>query len=94
MICSICSAVRALSTNTRDLDKRGRIDLEGRVFGGGADKNHRPILDVGEDHVLLRLVEAMNLVDEQDRPPPLHAEAVLSLPNDGAKVRHSQTRPR
>ena len=32
-----------------------------------ADQPHHPALDIRQQHVLLRLVEAMDLVDEQDR---------------------------
>ena len=44
-----------------------RVHGERRVLGGRADEDDRPPLDVGKKRVLLRLVEAMNLVDEQDR---------------------------
>ena len=40
-------------------------DLERRVLGRGADERDRPVLDMRQDRVLLRLVEAMDLVDEQ-----------------------------
>ena len=43
------------------------VQLEGRVLGGGADQGYRPILDIGQEAVLLGAVEAMNLVDEQER---------------------------
>ena len=41
-------------------------DLERRVLGGGADQADGAALDVGQKGVLLRLVEAMDLVDEED----------------------------
>jgi hypothetical protein len=41
-------------------------DLEGRVLGRGADERNGAVLDIREDGVLLRLVEAMDLVDEED----------------------------
>ena len=41
-------------------------DLERRVLGGRADERHGAVLDVGEDGVLLGLVEAVHLVDEED----------------------------
>ena len=46
-------------------DTRAWLTLEGGVFGGGADKNDGAVLDEGEHGVLLRLVEAMDLIDEQ-----------------------------
>ncbi len=41
-------------------------DLEGGILGGGADEPDGAALDVGKEGVLLRLVEAMDLVDEED----------------------------
>src|SRR5439155_19555622 len=49
--------------------------LEAGVLGGGADQRHRPALNVREQRVLLRLVEAVDLVDEEQR-----ALAVLGKP--------------
>ena len=46
-------------------EERG-VDLEGGIFGGGADEADGAALDVGEEGVLLGLVEAMDLVDEED----------------------------
>ncbi len=40
-------------------------DLEGRIFGGRADEADGAALDVGEEGVLLGLVEAMNFIDEE-----------------------------
>ena len=41
-------------------------DFEAGVFGGGADEADAAALDVGEEGVLLGLVEAVDLVDEED----------------------------
>jgi hypothetical protein len=41
-------------------------DLERGVFGGGADEGEEPGFDVRQEGVLLRLVEAVDFVDEQD----------------------------
>ena len=38
-----------------------------RVFGRGADQDHPTVLDRLQQRVLLALVEAMDLVDEEDR---------------------------
>ncbi len=46
-------------------EQRG-VDLEGGVLGGGADEADGAALDVGKEGVLLGLVEAMDLVDEED----------------------------
>ena len=43
------------------------VDLERRVLGRRADERDRARLDVRQERVLLRLVEAMDLVEEQDR---------------------------
>ena len=42
------------------------VDLERRVFGGRADEGDQPALDIGQESVLLRLVEAVHFIDEQD----------------------------
>ena len=46
-------------------EQRG-VDLEGGVLGGGADEADGAAFDVGQEGVLLGLVEAMDLVDEED----------------------------
>ncbi len=43
------------------------VQLEGRVFRGRADQHHGAVLDIGQEAVLLRAVEAMDLVDEEQR---------------------------
>ena len=43
-------------------------DLEGGILGGCADEADGAALDVGQEGVLLRLVEAVNLIDEEDGP--------------------------
>ena len=45
--------------------QQGRVHLERRVLRGGAHEHHRAALDVGQEGVLLRLVEAVHLVDEE-----------------------------
>ena len=58
----------------RAADKRG-VDLEEGILGGGRVDEDRAVLHPGEQRVLLALVPAVHLVDEQDRPLPvvLHA---------------------
>ena len=51
---------------------------------GRADEHDRAVLDVGEQHVLLGLVEAVNLVDEEDGPHA--AQLVAGLIADLADV--------
>ncbi len=43
-----------------------RNNLKGRILGRCADQPDGAALDVGQKGVLLRLVEAVNLIDEQD----------------------------
>ncbi len=43
-----------------------RVDVEIRVVRRRTDEADHPALDVREKHVLLRLVETVDLVDEQD----------------------------
>ena len=43
------------------------VDLEVRILGRRPDERDRAILDVGKQGVLLGLVEAVDLVEEQDR---------------------------
>ena len=40
---------------------------EGRILGGRADQGDRAVLDLGEQTVLLGAIEAVDLVDEQER---------------------------
>ena len=47
----------------------------------------RPVLDVREERVLLRLVEPVNLVDEHDRPLARVREPLLRLADDDAQLR-------
>ena len=53
---------------------QGRVHGEERVLGGRPDQHHRAVLDPGQQGVLLALVEAVDLVDEQDAPAPQGAE--------------------
>jgi hypothetical protein len=43
------------------------VELEGGVLGGGADQRDGAVLHVGEEAVLLGSVEAVDLVDEEQR---------------------------
>ena len=67
--------------------EQGRDDLEGRVFRRRADEGEHAVFDVGQEAVLLGLVEAVDLVDEQNRAdaPALHA---LRLVHGGAQFLH------
>ena len=54
-----------------------RVDLEVGVLGRRADEHHEPLLDRGQQRVLLGLVEAMDLVEEEDRALAARVAAVL-----------------
>src|SRR5262245_23457555 len=44
-----------------------RIELEGGVLGGGADEYDRAVFHMRQEGILLRAVEAVNFVDEEQR---------------------------
>src|SRR5271157_2882566 len=52
------------------------IDFEGGILGGRADEPNATLFDVWQEGVLLRLVEAMNFVDEDDGARAVLAGAV------------------
>src|SRR4029077_15494621 len=45
--------------------QEGSVDLETGVLGGRSDERHRSVFDIGKKTILLRAVEAMDLVHEQ-----------------------------
>ena len=57
--------------------EQGRDDLEEGVLCRGAHEHHEPVLDGRQQRVLLRLVEAMDLVEKEDRALPARRAAVL-----------------
>ena len=61
------------------------VDLEGRVFGGGADEDDAAPLYKGQKGVLLGLVEAVDLVYKQDGLGAEQAAALGAL-HDGADL--------
>ena len=90
-----------LGTERLESEQRGsaeqrRIDLEERILGGGADQDEQSALDRGQQCVLLRLVEPMHLIEEQDRAlAPLpetivgaasHLEHILHRGGDGREL--------
>ena len=56
--------VQLVDLGARD---QGGVDLEVRVLGRRADQHHQALLDRGQQRVLLGLVEAVDLVQEEDR---------------------------
>ena len=65
-----------------------RIELVVRVLGGGPQEGDGAVLDVGQEGVLLGLVEPMELVDEQDRPSAGLAQGA-GLGDQGPHVGHA-----
>ena len=55
--------------HARPRQKR-RVELEGWVLRGSADEDDGAVLHVRQEGILLRPVEAMNLVDEEQRSTP------------------------
>lgn len=55
------------------------VHFEIGVFRGGADQNQIALLHRGEQHILLGLVQALDLVHKEDRPLPMEGPAVPSL---------------
>ena len=46
--------------------QQGAVHFEGRIFGSGANEGNVAGLDVREEGVLLRFVETVDFVDEDD----------------------------
>ena len=81
--------------------EQGAVQLERRVLGGGAHQGDGAVLHVGQEPVLLRPVEAVDLVDEEERAlaglaPPLGAverlAQVLHAREDGRELLEGQLR--
>ena len=53
--------------NLRARDQRA-VDGEERVLGGRPQQADHAALDIGQQRVLLRAIEAMDFIDEQDGP--------------------------
>ena len=67
---SIAGGVERLENQHARARQQRRDQLEGRIFGRGADQNDGAVLDHRQKRILLRAVEAVNLVDEKERPLP------------------------
>ena len=63
-----------------------RDDGEARVLGGCRDEGDPAVLHGGQQRILLRLAEAVHLVDEEHGATALHAERGLGLVDDLAHV--------
>ena len=71
--------------------QQGGVHFEVGVLGGRPDQRDRAVLDVWQEGVLLGLVEAMDLVEEQDRPRPMQGESLLGLGDGRANLDDART---
>ncbi len=61
------------------------VQFERGVLGGGADEGDGAVFDVGQEHILLALVEAVHLVHEEDGAHPAPA-VLLGLVDGGSDL--------
>ena len=66
---------RLQQVNAAAREQRG-VDFERRILGGGANQANAAFFNVWKESVLLRFVEAMNFVDEDDGARAVLAGAV------------------
>ena len=66
--------------------EQGRVDLEVGVLGRRADQRHQPLLHRGQERILLGLVEAVDLVEEEDRRLPRGPAALAGSLDHGAHL--------
>ena len=64
----MCSRVSGSKREDLAAAQQRRVDREERVLRRRPDQDDDAVLDVRQQHVLLGLVEAVDLVEEQDRP--------------------------
>ena len=65
------------------------IDLERWILRRRADERDGAALDVREKRILLRAIQAMDLVDEEHRAATAHREPLLRCRDDLAHARHA-----
>ena len=82
-------AVEWFQPEQRGTTPQRGIHLEERVLGGGADQGERAVLHGRKQCVLLRLREAMDLVEEQNRSLPPFAETLPGTLDRLADVLHA-----
>ena len=69
------------------------VDVEKRVVRRRADQPDHPALHIRQKHVLLRLVEAVDLVHEKDRPLARSPPPVRRGSHHPADIRHAAFHP-
>ena len=80
---------RAENVNLAAAQQR-RDHLERRVLGRRADERHDTLFDGPQQRVLLRLVEAVYLVDEQERGPLVEETALAGRLDHFAHLLHAR----
>ena len=65
------------------------VDLEVRILCRSANHNDSTVLNCMQQGILLRLREAVNLIDEQDGAAVVRIQACLGLVNHATQVLHS-----
>ena len=83
-------SISGSSVKTRERREQRRVHLERRVLRRRADQRDRAVLDVRQDDVLLRLVEAVDLVDEEDRALRRARPGVGGFGHHASQVRHAR----
>ena len=78
-------AERLQHVDLRSREER-RVHFERRVLGRRADEDDVARFDAREERVLLRLVEAVDLVDEEDRPAAQAPPRFLRFRHDRANL--------
>src|SRR5437773_2406813 len=79
------SIIAARYSSEASGEERG-VDLEVGVFRGRPDQRDEPLLHSRQERVLLGLVEAMDLVEEEDRRLTARSEAVVGPLEDLAHL--------
>ena len=69
---------RSETHHTNTTQKR-RVDLERRILSGRADQRDGALLDVGQKGILLRLIETVDLVNEQHGSCSMHSKPLTRL---------------
>jgi hypothetical protein len=81
-------AQRLQAEHARAAEQRG-VHREAGVLGGGPDQRDRAVLHVRQERVLLPLVEAVDLVHEQDGALAVDARSLTRGAQDLAQVGHA-----
>ena len=89
--CSVLmsSAESGSNWNTRLRLTSALLIVKNGILGRRADQDHHAVLDVGQQHVLLGLVEAVDFVDEQQRSLAVGREPIAGRGEDFAQFLHA-----